>query len=146
MGSERPPFNGVVFLCRLTHRNVAGRAGDPLFGEEEAEGQNQEFAPQLAAVTVAQDREAQVVAWAEEMDFCICENAPYVLGHYGRECGFAGVEVDGKRIDLCTRSAQSLDANLADLGNLPQVLAADGLRLQAQALARWRLGLYHSFH
>ena len=41
---------GVVFLCRLTHRNVAGGAGDPLFGDEEAEGQNQEFALQFAAV------------------------------------------------------------------------------------------------
>ena len=45
-------------LCRLTNRNVAGRTGDPLFGEEE--GQNQEFALQLAALAIAQDREAQV--------------------------------------------------------------------------------------
>ena len=48
------------FLCRLTYRNVAGVAGDPLFGEEGFEGQKQEFAPQLAAVAAAQDREAQV--------------------------------------------------------------------------------------
>ena len=33
-------------------------AGDPLFGEEESEGQKQEFVPQLASVAVAQDREA----------------------------------------------------------------------------------------
>ena len=47
-------FRSIIpFLRRLTHRNVSGCAGDPLFGEEKAEGQNQEFTPQFAAVAVA---------------------------------------------------------------------------------------------
>ena len=36
--------------------------GDPLSGEEEAEGQKQEFAPHLAAMAVAQVRKVQVVS------------------------------------------------------------------------------------
>ena len=52
----------MPFSCCLTNWNVAGCAGDPLFGEEKAEGQDQEFAPQFTTVAVAQDHEVQVIS------------------------------------------------------------------------------------
>ena len=89
---------GWFFLCSLAGLHVAGRSGDPLFHSHKCQGEKQEFAPEFAAIAIAEDGEAKIVARVEEVQVATFKYATHAFGIHGGQSGFAGVQVDGENV------------------------------------------------